>query len=448
MLNFLGNKLQKSIKKMKSKTNLEEADILEITREIKLSLLEADVNLMVVKSFIKNVKEKAIGSSLVGKLDHSQTMIKIVQDELTKILGGKEKPIVINKKPFIIMMVGLQGSGKTTTTAKIAKFLQKKKQIKKPLLVAADVYRPAAIAQLKTLAKSLQFDVFAKTTEDDPRDIVVESIKFAEQNDNDLILIDTAGRLSIDENLMKELIDIKKLITPDEIFFVADAMSGQDIINVATEFNKNLNLNGSVITKLDSDARGGAALSISQLLNLPIRFIGTGEKVSQIDFFYPERMAKRILGMGDVLTLIEKLEDLEIDENANKKMMRRMASGQFDLNDLMNQLSQIKKMGKMSGIMKLIPGLKGKVDKDKMERSEKRFELFTLMINSMTDFEKKNPKVLKQSDRKKRIINGSGRSAQEYNLLISEFDRLHKQMKETAKKIEKGDFDPRMMGMI
>ena len=441
MLDFLGKRLQKSMAKMKAKTTLNEVDILEVTRDIKMALLEADVNLMVVKQFIKSVKEKAVGSEIIGKLNPSQQMIKIVKDELVDVLGTKVKEIQIKGKPEIIMMSGLQGSGKTTTTAKIAKFLMKKNGIKKPLMVAADVYRPAAIEQLITLGKELNIDVFFQDVNTNPREIASKALAKAKSEEYDLVIIDTAGRLSIDEKLMQELVDIKNLVNPHEIFFVADALSGQDIINVAKTFNEKLDLTGSIITKLDSDARGGAALSIRKILNLPIRFIGTGEKVSNIDLFHPDRMADRILGMGDVLSLIEKAEEV-IDEKKSKRMMNRMASGHFDLDDLMDQLNQMKKLGKMSKILKMIPGLAGKINKEQLDVAEIKMRNFEILISSMTKEERKDPKLLKQSSRKSRIIKGSGKSAQEFNKLINEFERTAKQMKNVAKSMKDGTFNP------
>ena len=446
MLDFLGKRLQKSMSKMKAKTTLSEADILQVTREIKMSLLEADVNLMVVKQFIKSVKEKAIGAEIVGKLNAQQQMIKIVKDELVKTLGTTATPIEINKKPFVILMTGLQGSGKTTTTAKLVKYFMKKHDIKKPMMVAADVYRPAAVDQLKTLGKELVIDVYENGTKETPVKIVTDALKKAKKDEYDFVIVDTAGRLSIDEELMKELVNIKKVAKPQEIFFVADALSGQDIINVAKTFDDNLSLTGSIITKLDSDARGGAALSIRQMLNIPIRFAGTGEKVSNLELFHPDRMADRILGMGDMLTLIENASEV-IDEKKSKKMMNRMISGRFDLDDLMDQLNQMKKMGKMSKIIKMIPGMAGKIDESKMSSAEKKFSLFEIIISSMTKKERKNPKLLKQNTRKQRIMKGSGRNAQEYNSLVNEFDRMAKQMKQMAKQMKDGTFNPGMMGM-
>ena len=442
----MGKRLQKSMAKMKAKTTLSEADILQVTREIKMSLLEADVNLLVVKQFIKSVKEKAIGSEIIGKLNAQQQMVKIVKDELVSVLGGTTTEIIVNKKPFVILMTGLQGSGKTTTTAKLVKYFMKKHGIKKPLMVAGDIYRPAAVEQLITLGKELQIDVYENGTNLSPIKIVEDALKKAEKEEYDFVIVDTAGRLSIDEKLMKELIDIKKVAKPQEIFFIADALSGQDIINVAKTFDDALSLTGSIITKLDSDARGGAALSIRQLLNLPIRFAGTGEKVSNLELFHPDRMADRILGMGDVLTLIENASEV-IDEKKSRRMMNRMMSGRFDLDDLMDQLSQMKKIGSMSKIMKMIPGMSGKIDESKLSSAEKKFGLYAILISSMTKKERKNPKLLKQNTRKQRVMKGSGRSAQEYNALINEFERMAKQMKEMARKMKDGSFNPGMMGI-
>lgn len=439
MFGSLENKIQKSIQKMASKTVVNEEDILEVTRDIKFALLEADVNLKVVKNFIKNVKAKALEANLVGTLNADQTMIKIVHEELVDILGGEVKPVEVRTKPYIIMMVGLQGSGKTTACAKVSHYLRKKKQITKPLLVAADVYRPAAVDQLVTLAKQIGVDYFEKGTTISPQEIVKQALDCANKNKNDLIIIDTAGRLSIDEKLMNELFDLKKIASPNEIFMVVDALSGQDIINVASSFDDKLKLTGSIITKLDSDARGGAALSITKVLNLPIRFIGTGEKINNLDLFYPNRMADRILGMGDVRSLLEKAEEV-IDPSMANNMVAKVLRGKFTLNDLMQNLAQMKKLGKMNKIIKLIPGLANKVSDEKIEEAELKFYTYEILMNSMTDRERENPKLLKQSARKQRIIKGSGRTAREYNRLVNDFDALVKNMSEMAKKIKSGNF--------
>lgn len=443
MINFLGKRLQKSFSNMNKKTILQEQDIVIAIKEIKFALLEADVNLKVVKEFIANIKKQTIGTEISNNLNASQHFIKVVKVELQKLLGGETKDIKLTQTPTIIMMVGLQGSGKTTTSAKIAKYFMRKNRIKKPLLIAADVYRPAAIEQLEILGKSINIDVYADY-KGDPIDIVKHGVEQGKERGNDLIVIDTAGRLSIDETLMDELKNIKSAINPNEILFVMDSLSGQDIINVAKTFHEQLKLTGSIITKLDSDARGGAAFSISSILKIPIRFSGTGEKIENLDLFHPDRMADRILGMGDVLSLIEKAEEV-IDKDKSKHMMNRLGAGHFDLNDLMLQLQQMKKLGKLSKIMKLIPGAKS-ISKSKIESASKKLELFGIIISSMTKKERKFPKLLKQPKRKMRIIAGSGRTNQEYNLLVSEFDRMKKQMKVMAKAMKNGSFNPSMFG--
>lgn len=445
MFDFIGSRMQKAIEKATKKTQLKETDILEITRDIKLALLEADVNLKVVKSFIDSIKEKVVGQELMKQLNPGQQMVKIVKEELTNILGNKVREFQINKKPFIIMMTGLQGGGKTTTTAKLAAYLRKKQNIEKILLVAADVYRPAAIQQLISLAKQINVDYYEKSSSQDVDLIVKEAIDKAYSEKYDLVIIDTAGRLSIDEKLMDELVRVKSIAKPNEIFFVADALSGQDIINVATTFNEKLKLTGSIITKLDSDARGGAALSIRYLLNVPIVFIGTGEKISNMDLFYPDRMAERILGMGDVLSLIEKAEEV-IDEKKSKKMLHKMMKGEFDLDDLLDNLKQVKKLGSLQKILKFLPG-NLKVDNTKAEKADEKLKLFEIIISSMTLEERKNPRLLKNASRKERIIKGSGRSAQEYNMLINEFDQMKKRMKEFSTKAKGGQFDPSNFGI-
>ncbi|WP_027334312.1 signal recognition particle protein [Mycoplasma elephantis] len=440
MFNFLANRITKSINKIAKKTLIKEEDIIEVSREIKLSLLEADVNLSIVKKFVKNVREKAINANINSSLNASQQFIKIVKDELVDVLGKTPQKINIDHKPYIIMMTGLQGSGKTTTSAKIAFYHRKKKLSSKPILIAADIYRPAAIEQLVSLAKNVSIDYYEEGTNTDVVNIVKNGVKKAKENDNDLIIIDTAGRLSIDEKLMDELLNIKKAVKPDEIIFVADAMSGQDIVNVAKIFHDKLNLTSSIITKLDGDARGGAALSIRELLKLPIKFIGTGENISNLDLFYPERMAERILGMGDVLSLIEKAQDVIDDKKANK-MLNRFVSGQFTLNDLMDNLQQMKKMGKLSKILQLIPGA-NKISEDKISAAEKKSRVFEILINSMTKSERKNPKLLKDANRKNRIIKGSGRTRQEFNLLLNEYEQMSSKIKYISKSIKSGNFDP------
>ncbi|MGL4251950.1 MAG: signal recognition particle protein [Metamycoplasmataceae bacterium] len=444
MLDFLGKRLQKTLNEANKKTTLKEEDILKVTREIKMSLLEADVNLKVVKDFINNVKNKIIGQDLMSQLNPGQQMVKIVKEELVDILGKTTKEIKLDTKPYIIMMTGLQGGGKTTTVAKLANYYKTKKQAEKILLVAGDIYRPAAVEQLVTLAKSIGVDYFEMGTDFPVEEIIEKALTKAKEERYDLVILDTAGRLSIDEALMNELVVVKKLARPNQILFVADALSGQDIINVATTFNEYLKLTGSIITKLDSDARGGAALSIRYLLNVPISFIGTGEKIHNLDLFHPERMAERILGMGDVLTLIEKAESV-IDEKAGKRMLNKMMKGEFDLDDLLDNLKQVRKMGKLSKIIKLLPGTV-KIDEDKISKAENKIELFEILISSMTAAERKDPRLLKNASRKNRIIKGSGRTPQEYNNLVAEFDSMKKRLKGMSKGFN-GNFDPSMFGM-
>ncbi|WP_373589962.1 signal recognition particle protein [Metamycoplasma equirhinis] len=430
MLDFIQRRMQKSMQKINKKMSINEEDIIEVLREVKLALLEADVNLDVVKVFTKQVKEKALDSQIIGKLNQQQTVLKIFKDELTNILGKKTCEVKLKNIPTKIMMVGLQGSGKTTSAAKLSVFFKKKNICKNPLLVGDDIYRPAAREQLEQLSKQINVDFFTKK-ENNAVLIANEAIDKAQDNHNDLIIIDTAGRLAIDEQLMQELKDIKKSIKPDCIFLVVDAMSGQDVINTAKKFHEELNLDGTIITKLDSDARGGAALSITHLLGVPIVFIGNGEKLSGLEIFHPDRMAERILGMGDVLTLIEKASE-EVDEKMMKKIGYKMLTGKFDLSDLMNSLAQIKKLGKMKSILKMIPGMADKVDDAKIEEAEEKFRIYNYLLSSMTELEKKNPKLLKNASRKQRVLLGSGRSAREFNMLMADFERMAKQMKELA----------------
>lgn len=430
MLDFIQKRMQKSMDKINKKMSISEEDIVEVLRDVKMSLLEADVNLEIVRAFTKEVKEKVLESKIIGKLNQQETFLKIFKHELVKILGQKKCEVKLKKVPTSIMLIGLQGSGKTTTAAKLSTFLKRKKICQNPLLVAADVYRPAAREQLKQLAKQIQTDYFT-LDENDAIKIAKKSFDVAYNNKNDVVIIDTAGRLSIDDKLMDELKQIKRHVHPDYIFLVVDAMSGQDVINVAKTFNENLELDGSIITKLDSDARGGAALSISYLLQVPIVFIGVGEKTSNLELFHSDRMADRILGMGDVMSLIEKASE-EVDEKLVKKIGYKMLTGKFDLTDLMNSLEQIKKMGKMKAILRMIPGLANKIDDTKIEEAENKFRIYTILINSMTEQEKKLPKLLKNAERKARILKGSGRSAHEYNMLLTDFERMAKQMKDMA----------------
>ncbi|WP_347952361.1 signal recognition particle protein [Mesomycoplasma hyopneumoniae] len=431
MLEFLTNRIQSSLKKLQKSITINESDLVEITREIRLALLEADVNLLVVKDFISKVKTQVLKQGLTSKLNPQQEFLKILHQNLVEILGINSKSINFNKTPTIIMLVGLQGSGKTTTAAKLAVFARQKKLAKKILLVACDTYRPAAIDQLKQLGKQVLIEVFY--VEKSPVQIAKEALIYSKNNDFDLVIFDTAGRLSINEELMNELSEIKENIKPDQILFILDALSGQDIINVAQIFNQKINLTGAIITKLDSNARAGAALSITHLLKIPVLLVGTGEKISALELFHPNRMADRILGMGDVRSLLEQAEE-NIDKKTVKKLSHRMFSGQFDLNDLLNSLAQIQKIGKFSKIIKMIPGLSGKIDQSQIDEVEKKMKVYKILISSMTIAERKKPKILKNPSRRSRILRGSGRSSAEFNRLINEFESMSKKMSEISTK--------------
>lgn len=433
-------------KKLKNAT-LKEEDIKELLSEIRIALLDADVNLLVVKKFISSIKEKAIGTYVENFDKASDVVLGIIKQELVQILGKENKPLNVNKKPLKIMMVGLQGSGKTTTVGKLANFLRNKYN-KKPLLVAADIYRPAAIDQLKTLAEQTRVDFYQEGVAR-PDLIVKNAMNLADQQDNDLIIVDTAGRLQTNEELMQELVNIKRVYTPDEIFLVVDAMAGQDIINVATEFNNWLKLTGIIITKLDSDARAGAALSITSLLNVPIKFTGTGERVGSISDFYPERMADRILGLGDIMTLAEKAADV-IDEKKAKNAMQRMMAGKMDLEDLMYQMNQIPKMGSLSGLATMIPGI-NKISSDQIEEAEKKMKIWGVLLSSMTKKERRDPKLFKKEPtRRMRVLNGSGRSPDELNKLLKQWEQSRDKMAEMGKMLKSGKnpFGKNMGGMF
>ena len=424
MFENLSDRLQNVMHKIKGYGKITEENINEMMREIRLSLLEADVNYKVVKEFTNTVKEKALGTDVNQKLSPGEEFVRIVRDELTELLGGETAELVINKNPTITMLVGLQGSGKTTTIGKLANYLRKNHK-KKPLLVACDVYRPAAIDQLKTLGKELNIEVYTEGKKD-PVEISKNAISYAKENGFDYILIDTAGRLQIDEKLMDELVNIENEIHPDETLLVIDSMMGQDAINVITGFHEKLPLTGVILTKLDGDTRGGVALSVRHLTNLPIKFIGVSEKMDGLSEFHPDRMASRILGMGDILSLVEKVSD-EINEKEAEDMVKKMSKGTFDLEDFLNQLKQIKKLGPLENLLKLLPGAKKmglnnvKVDPKKMAHTE-------AIILSMTPYERKHPEILKAS-RKQRIAKGSGTTVTEVNQLLNQFEEMKKMMK-------------------
>ena len=424
MFENLSDRLQDVVHKIKGYGKITEENISEMMREIRLSLLEADVNYKVVKEFTNNVKEKALGEEVNKSLNPGELFVKIVKDELTKLLGGENTPLNISGNPATLMLVGLQGSGKTTTIGKLANYLRKNNK-KKPLLVACDVYRPAAIDQLKQIGKELNIEVYSEG-KGNPVEISKNAIKYAKDNGYDYVLIDTAGRLQIDESLMEELDNIQKEVNPDETILVIDSMMGQDAINVINGFNDKIKLSGVILTKLDGDTRGGVALSVKHLTNLPIKFIGVSEKMDGLTPFYPERMASRILGMGDILSIVEKVQD-EIDEKEAEKTAKKMMKGNFDLEDFLNQLNQIKKLGPLENILKLLPGAK-KMGLNKVNIDPKIMKRTEAIVLSMTPEERRNPSILKAS-RKKRIADGSGTTVTDVNRLLNQFEDMKKMMK-------------------
>ncbi len=424
MFENLSDRLQDVVHKIKGYGKITEDNISEMMREIRLSLLEADVNYKVVKEFTNNVKEKALGEEVNKSLSPGEVFVKIVKDELTELLGGENTPLNVNGNPAILMLVGLQGSGKTTTIGKLANYLRKNNK-KKPLLVACDVYRPAAIDQLKQIGKELNIEVYSEG-KGNPVEISKNSIKYAKDNGYDYVLIDTAGRLQIDESLMEELDNIQKEVNPDETILVIDSMMGQDAINVINGFNDKIKLSGVILTKLDGDTRGGVALSVKHLTNLPIKFIGVSEKMDGLTPFYPERMASRILGMGDILSIVEQVQS-EIDEKEAEKTAKKMMKGNFDLEDFLNQLNQIKKLGPLENLLKLLPGAK-KMGLNNVNIDPKIMKRTEAIVLSMTPEERRDPSILKAS-RKKRIADGSGTTVTDVNKLLTQFEEMKKMMK-------------------
>ena len=424
MFENLSDRLQNVMHKIKGYGRITEENISDMMREIRLSLLEADVNYKVVKEFTNKVKEKALGANVNSKLSPGEEFVKIVKDELTELLGGDSVPLETTKNPTITMLVGLQGSGKTTTIGKLANFLRKNHK-KKPLLVACDIYRPAAIDQLKSIGKELNIKVYSEGKKD-PVEITKNAINYAKENDFDYILIDTAGRLQIDDKLMEELQNIENAINPHETLLVIDAMMGQDAINVINGFNDKLKLTGVILTKLDGDTRGGVALSVRHLTNIPIKFIGVSEKMDGLSEFHPDRMASRIIGMGDVLSLVEKVSS-EIDEKDAEDLVKKMTKGSFDLEDFLKQIKQIKKLGPLENIIKLLPGAK-KMGLNNVKVDPKKMSHIEAIVLSMTPYERKHPEILKAS-RKQRIAKGSGTTVTEVNQLLKQFEEMKKMMK-------------------
>jgi signal recognition particle subunit SRP54 len=421
----LSEKLQNALGKLKGKGKLSEKDVDIAMREVRLALLEADVNFKVVKDFIKKVKERAIGAEVMESLTPGQHVVKIVNEELTKLMGEKESKLNFSSSPpTVILMCGLQGAGKTTTSGKLASNL--KKQNKRPLLVACDVYRPAAIKQLEVVGERVNVPVFSMGDKHDPVDIAKAAMEHGKKNGNDVIIIDTAGRLHIDEDLMTEIKNIHDAVKPNEVLLVVDAMTGQDAVNVADSFNERLGITGVILTKLDGDARGGAALSIRTVTNKPIKFVGMGEKLDQLEPFYPDRMASRILGMGDVLSLIEKAQ-ANIDTKKALELEKKIRTQQFTFDDFLDQLEQVKSLGPLDELMGMIPGVNSKALKD-LDVNEKDIKRIQAIIQSMTAKERENPDII-DSSRRKRIAKGSGTTVQEVNKLLKQFKESKKMMK-------------------
>ena len=427
MFEFMGDRISKAIKNIRGMGRITEENISDAMREIRVALLEADVNYQVVKEFINNVKDKLLGEEVAKSLKPDELFIKVLKDELVALLGGDYAPLEVTKKPTILLLAGLQGSGKTTTAGKLAN-LVRKKHAKKPLLVACDIYRPAAIDQLQTIGKQLGIEVYTEGKKD-PVEITKNALEYAKTNGFDYIIIDTAGRLQIDEKLMDELKNIIDVAHPNEVILVIDAMMGQDAINVINGFNDALHLTGAILTKLDGDTKGGVALSVRHLTNVPIKFVGDSEKLDGLSEFYPERMAERILDMGDILSIAEKVENV-IDEDEAKYSASRMRSGKFDLEDFLGTMKQIKKLGPLEKIIKMLPQARS-MGLSNVSINPKDMAHIEAIITSMTPQERKHPEILKAS-RKQRIAKGSGRSVEEVNRLLTQFEQMKKMMKQMS----------------
>lgn len=424
----LADRLQETMKKIRGKGKVSEADVKQMAREVRLALLEADVNFKVVKDFVSRIKERAVGQEVLKSLTPGQQVIKVVQEELTNLMGGEQTKLNFSAKPpTVVMFVGLQGAGKTTSAGKLANFIRKQNN-KKPLLVAADVYRPAAIKQLQTLGGQLQMPVFSLGDKESPVTIAEKAIEQAKTDHNDVVIIDTAGRLHVDDHLMEELEQIKAACHPDEIFLVVDAMTGQDAVNVAKSFNDRLELTGVIMTKLDGDTRGGAALSIRAVTGTPIKFVGMGEKMDALEPFHPDRMASRILGMGDVLSLIEKAQ-ANVDEEKAKEMEKKLRTLSFNLDDFLEQIGQVRKMGPLEDLLAMMPGAGKLKGMKNLQIDDKKIDQIEAIIRSMTPQEKAEPDVINAS-RKKRIAAGSGTTIADVNRLLKQFKDMKKMMKQ------------------
>jgi len=424
MFDSLSDKLERAFKVLKGQGQVTEINIAETVKEIRRALLDADVSYKVAKQFTDTVKEKALGQNVINAVSPNQLMVKITHDELAQLMGGGMQDINLNGNPTVILISGLQGSGKTTFSGKLANYLKTKKG-KSPLLVAGDVYRPAAIDQLHVLGEQIGVEVWSDKENKNPVDIAQKAVSHARSKGHNVVIVDTAGRLAVDEKMMNEIEAVKKAVSPQETLFVVDSMTGQDAVNTAKTFNDRLDFDGVVLTKLDGDTRGGAALSIRSVVDKPIKFIGTGEKMEALDVFYPERMADRILGMGDVVSLVERAQE-QYDEEEARKLQKKIAKNQFDFNDFLSQIAQIKKMGNVKDLMGMIPGV-GKAMKG-VDIDDDAFKGIEAIIHSMTPFERENPKVL-NGNRRKRIASGSGTSIQEVNRLIKQFDQTSKMMR-------------------
>ena len=424
MFENLSERLERSFKILKGEGKITEINVAETLKDVRKALLEADVNYKVAKTFTDTVKQKALGQNVLTAVKPSQLMVKIVHDELTELMGGTAQELTLKGHPAIVLMSGLQGSGKTTFSGKLA-LLQKTKKSKKPLLVACDVYRPAAIEQLKVVGQSIGVPVYSEPESKNPVEIAQHAIHEAKAKGYDLVIVDTAGRLAVDEQMMQEIQNIKDAIKPDEVLFVVDSMTGQDAVNTAKEFNERLDFDGVVLTKLDGDTRGGAALSIRTVVNKPIKFVGTGEKMEALDVFHPERMADRILGMGDIVSFVERAQQ-QFDEEEAKKLQKKIAKNKFDYNDFLGQIQQIKKMGNIKELAGMIPGI-GKQLKD-IDIDDNAFKSVEAMISSMTPYEREHPECINMS-RKMRIAKGSGNSIDEVNRITKQFDQMRKMMK-------------------
>ncbi|MFB6307400.1 MAG: signal recognition particle protein [Flavobacteriales bacterium] len=442
MFENLSEKIEKSFKVLKGHGQITEVNVAETLKEVRRSLLDADVNYKTAKEFTKEVKDKALGQDVLKSIKPGELLVKITHEELVKLMGGEHEGVNLQNDPAIVLLAGLQGSGKTTFSGKLAHYLQKKEN-KNPLLAACDVYRPAAIDQLHVVAEQANVDIFSDKEDKSPISIAKRAIEHAKQNGNNLVVVDTAGRLAIDEEMMNEISSLKDTLKPDETLFVVDSMTGQDAVNTAKTFNERLDYDGVILTKLDGDTRGGAALSIKSVVNKPIKFIGTGEKIDALDAFHPNRMADRILGMGDVVSLVERAQE-QIDEDEAKRVQKRIAKDQFDFNDFYNQIQQIKKMGNVKDLMGMIPGM-GKAMKN-MDMDDDSFKQIEAIIQSMTPEEKSKPKII-DGARRKRIAEGSGTSIQEVNRLIKQFKDMSKMMKKMGSNKDMMNMMQNMQGM-